>query len=110
MRRRHTEQNEDIAIFERELASLSKTITDFTKAESKIATQAAKISDLTDVMQLQRKKLRSQRTELKELSKLKGEVGRLQDAVEEEQKRRIEAERKLKEYFDAQKKIAAQFG
>ncbi|KAJ4309193.1 hypothetical protein N0V94_009039 [Neodidymelliopsis sp. IMI 364377] len=117
MRRKNTEQSANIAILERELTNLSKTIKDSTESEAKVAAQAAKISDLTEVIQLQRTKLNFQRAELEELSKLKAEVGRLQDAAgeekqgrEEEQRRRIEAERKLKDCVDAQKKIAARFG
>ena len=92
MRRRHSEQSADINAIEREMADLEESIRPLAELETTTAEQAREIEKLK--MQLQ---------------KSDKNVGMEKQRGEKEKVLRLEAERKLKGYVDAQKKIAAQF-
>ena len=120
MGQRHNKQMTDLATIERELATLKRNARPQEDLESTFYEQEKKISELKRQLCVKRTALGVARDQILQQSRLIDVVRtQLQQAelnrekaravTDAERVLRVEAERKLKEYVDAQKKMAAQF-
>lgn len=98
MQRRHEEQTETLIAIQQEITQI-KPGADVTEMQRTIVTQRKDIKRLKDNNQALATDLEQARSSAKEA---RGEL-------EREQRLRLEAEKKLSEYLDAQRKMAAQF-
>jgi uncharacterized protein YxjI len=98
MQRRHDEQAANLVAIQQEIMQI-KPSADVTEMQRTIVTQRQDIKRLEDNVQA----LTS------DLEEARGSVREARGKLEQEKRLRMEVERKLSEYIDAQKKMAAQF-
>ena len=98
MQRRHDEQAANLVAIQQEIMQI-KPSADVTEMQRTIVTQRQDIKRLEDNVQA----LTS------DLEEARGSVREARGKLEQEKMLRMEVERKLSEYIDAQKKMAAQF-
>lgn len=98
MQRRHNEQAANLVAIQQEIMQI-KPSADVTEMQRTIVTQRQDIKRLEDNVQA----LTS------DLEEARGSVREARGKLEQEKRLRMEVERKLSEYIDAQKKMAAQF-
>jgi hypothetical protein len=98
MQRRHDEQAANLITIQQEIMQI-KPIADVTEMQRTIVTQDQDIQRLKDSIHIFTSDLEQAQSSAKEA----------RDKLEHEQRLRLEVEKKLSEYLNAQKKMAEQF-
>ena len=98
MQRRHDEQAANLVAIQQEIMQI-KPSADVTEMQRTIVTQRQDIKRLED----------NNQALTSDLEEARGSVREARGKLEQEKMLRMEVERKLSEYIDAQKKMAAQF-
>lgn len=114
MQRRHDEQTESLIAIQQEIAQIKPSTEVATEMQRKIVDHDQEIKRLKSNLVAQKRHFdQAQFSRVKELEQqlemAQGSAKEAREDLEQEQRLRLQAERRLNEYLDAQKRITAEF-
>lgn len=113
MQHRHDKQTESLILIQQEITKIRPSTEVATEMQRRIVNHDHEIGHLKSRLEARKRNIEQNNRRVKELEKqlqmAQGSANEAREDLEQEQRLRLQAERKLNEYLDAQKRITAEF-